>query len=1111
MSFFSNAVKLIKNKKSNSENTQVSDNLELDFSLRNYAKESFAVLIINPISNYFMKFMRITSFVITGGILGSILSVLAIYLFMQFGSVENKFISYFIDNQINSLFPDADFSVKSSKISWNVDKHALEIALKKLKLDDITIPSVYIFPNISESIKQHKCVIDGVNVVNPKINLKFSDDFKSIYFDPNFEKNNSKKILTEPISALKGFSKLLNDSGDLKVINADVSIEENGVVWNLNNAYIHYNIGEQLLNALSFKVKLPKQNCFSSFNMVKTQLADLNKYIVNFDSCNPKSLREILLKRNTPINDPIINAILENSLPISGLVHFDVKNGKILKGDFDLIGGAGAVKIPAKNALSLNLGKAIDNGSISGTFSADGIDIKSININYEDSGIQMTGVHIPMVEYNLMDIANINGTLALSNVGVSEMTAILPEDFALSIVPTFRNYLDGFKLDLFKVDINGSVAFGRRSLKEPISIGNGTFKISDAKIPLGKTLVRDVNALGTITEDGLDIKLSGAKLGDTIIKKGDFFISKKDNSWIGTINADISANEVKKYANDISKKLNSLHINTLNVAKTANVDMKLVKIEGDNLKNKELPFRIVEGSGVLKSRDNTKKLKFSWNEKELNLSGEVNEGKSDVILALEENFEKNEGSAEFNFKSNSNFLKNIIPNIDTICSGDYSMSLNMGWKGDVTQYELNTNLKNAMLTLPVIGDLKLKNTDGSLKAKLLMKDDLIDISEFSINTVENKIAGNMLLGKDGRLYKCSFNDFIVGKNDVKINIVRDTVDKVALSIVGKKFDTSLLNELFKILLNNETISCYLDLNEILVAGHYLVKNVKGSVEFKNGKIVNGACYGVIGKDTTLALSTQPNANGDSIVSLSASNAEEFLKYFKVSSCIKGGTLNFMFKSDIISDNAMSGAFELSDFIVKNDQLTRLISFSSMNGMANPETYTVGFNFCVGNFVLNDELIKIEGGKAVGPTVGISYSGSYNRLEDRFEISGLCLMRSSLLNFKESGGAYAAPYEITGSLGKPALAVKLLQFVPDTVINDIFGNLIPTMPTMGNMLIGPSSENPKDPFSSGAFDNTVTDAKAKTLTKNTKKTMVFKTSSEKKFGVKINRGRKVKQR
>lgn len=1105
MNFFSNTVKLIKNRHRDENSEQnISANMEFDFSLRNYAKESFSVLIVRPFSNYFMKFMRVTTFIITGGIIGTLFSVIAFVVFMQFGAMENKFVSLFIDNHINSLFPDSDLVIKSAKLSWNSEKHMPEISLKKLKLDDIIIPSISIFPDIIESIKRQKFITNSVNIVGPKINLRFSDDFRTSYFDPNFERNFKHNSLSEPTSVLNGFKKLLNNFGDLKIINANVTIEENGVLWKLSNAYCHYVIGDPWPTAMSFKIKLPKQDYISSFNIVRSIVGDTDKYIVNIDSCNPHCLKEILVKRNSPINSPIINSILENSLPISGLVHFDVKNGEILKGDFDLIGGAGSIKIPAKTSISLNLGKTIDNGNISGTFNENGIDIKSLNVNYGDASIQLTGITIPMLEYNLMDIANIDGTLSLTNVGISEMASLLPGNFSKSIIPSFKNYMPGFKLGLFKVDLKGAIPFGKRNIFEPMAVGNGVFKLSDARVPLGKTIVEDVEAVGSITDDGFDVKLSKARLDETIINSGEFFISSKDNSWIGTINANVSSQEVKKYATDISKKLGSLRLDNLNIADKANIDMKLVKIEGDNLSDKSLPFRIVEGNGILKSPDNTKQVKFSWNDKELNVSGDVSEGKSDISMVLEENFEKNEGSAEFSFKSESDFLKGMLPGIEKIFSGNYSMNLNMGWKKNITQYEIEMDLKDSLLNLPIIGDLKLKHTPGNVKAKILLNNGIADISDLSISTIDNKINGSIVMGTDGLLYKAAFNDFIINGNTAKVNLIRNNLDELSVSVIGKKFNTDLTTSVFKTMPKNENIVCYLNLEELWIEDTFPIKNVKGSFVIRNEKITNGACYGIIGKDTTLALSAQPNITGDdSIVSLSASNAGDFLKYFKVTDSITGGTINIVLKNSIISDNSMSGAFELTDFIAKNDQLTRLISFSSMNGISNADNYSVGFNFCLGSFVWGDNLIKIENGKAVGPSVGISYTGTYNRLEDKLDMVGVSLLTSSILSSRGTNGAYAAPYKLLGSIANPILSVKPLQFVTNDAISAVFGNMLPIISTESysqNVSTAPVTvAKVKDPFANKAFDNPVA------ITPQAKKSKSTVPTVEKRHGITINRG------
>ncbi len=356
------------------------------------------------------------------------------------------------------------------------------------------------------------------------------------------------------------------------------------------------------------------------------------------------------------------------------------------------------------------------------------------------------------------------------------------------------------------------------------------------------------------------------------------------------------------------------------------------------------------------------------------------------------------------------------------------------------------------------------------------------------------------------MQKCVLNDFVVNGNSAKINMLRDNLNQLSISIIGDTLKSEILLNVFKAVPNNEVVSGYLNVNELLLANTYPVKNVKGSFDIKNEKLVKGGCYGVIEGNTTLALSAQPTAKpNESLISLSASDAGHFLKFFKITDSINGGTINIVAKNNLISDKSMSGAFEITDFIAKNDQLTRLIAFSSMKGLSNSNDYSVGFNNCLGSFVLSENMIQIENGKAVGPAVGISYSGSYARLADQFKLSGISLLTSAALNASKINGVYAAPYQINGSFGHPVLSIKPLKFISYNAICETFGNMLPSLMPEDMMNNSPiiqpiSSDKAKDPFANRAFDNiTTSTAETASQPKNEPQTTL-----ENKFGVKINR-------
>jgi hypothetical protein len=286
---------------------------------------------------------------------------------------------------------------------------------------------------------------------------------------------------------------------------------------------------------------------------------------------------------------------------------------------------------------------------------------------------------------------------------------------------------------------------------------------------------------------------------------------------------------------------------------------------------------------------------------------------------------------------------------------------------------------------------------------------------------------------------------------------------------------------------------------MMISKAHIVKNVNGNFHIKSGKIIGGACYAVIGEDTTLALTSKDiEGTNDSMISISASNAGEFLKYLKITDTVKGGSINIVTKASKSADQSLSGAFEMSDFIVKNNaQLMKLVYLSSTGWLPpNTDNMALCFNLCDGNFTIADNQINIVG-RAVSPNIGVCYDGSYDRLNDNFNLVGISLPISSVLNHGGSGESLAANYSITGPLKAPIVSVKPMQLMPDYELSEKFGNVLPLTVSSDRMNgVSPGNEFVSDPFARNAFDTpTVAKKPGKSLERST----------DRKFGVKITRG------
>jgi hypothetical protein len=1113
MSFLINTLKLIGSKKKRLKDLaeksypilQQSD-ADFDFSLRNYAKESFSILIRRPFSGCALKIIRITSLLIMGSIVGAAAGLICLAVFLQFGSVENNMLSFFIQSRLEKFLPDSDLSMKSAALYWNPRAGSVEIMMRKVRLDDLSIPSISILPDYKKSLEQQRLAVKSITIMNPKISLDASDDLKSFSINPDFERGGSSKELFEPLSTFSNLGCLFDDNVVIKLINANVSIVENGAHWKFKNVYYEHKIGEKFPRAIDCSASFPDQKYVSNICLTRSAIGNDLTYDVKLESLNPYALTSAFARRNIPIDGRIFSIIDGYNLPISGSLKLRFNDAEFLGGDFDLIGSAGSIKLPVKNTLSLNLGKKIDNGSVSGAFSKDGARIDSINVFYGNSGLQLTGINMPLSEFKFLDVANLNGTLSLTNINVDEMEALLPETISRSAIATFKNYLPGFKLELFKVDLKGAVAFGDRASGEQLDVSHGVFKIKDAKIPLGRHVVTNVEASGTVSDDGLDIKLSNAVFEKIRVNRGVFFISNRDNSWIGKINADVPVGDIPLYARDISPRLASLPLEKMHIDGRANFDMKLVQVEGDRA-NRELPFRIVEGEGVIQSDNNTRELRFSWNGEKLLASGDIVTGKNKVSMKLNENLASASGSGEFFFTSNSDFLDSLIPGFSKICDGDYSLKINSSWKDKFEEYDVDLNLKNAAMRIPMAGDVKFKKDEGRFVAHVLSNGKTFEFSKMFLDTKNSKISGRMTLDRRGRLLKCSIDEFEVGGNSAKINVMKDG-DNILCSAVGDCLDLGKAIPIFNGVDRDTTISAYINLKEATFSNSEKIKNVKGSLDLRNGKIIGGACYAVIGEDTTVALAAKDvEGTNEVLLSLSASNAGDFLNYLKIANTISGGNVNFVMKTQKDSDKSTSGAFEISGFIVKNNsQLMKLISLSSNSWLPSSDNLAVGFNFCSANFTIADNQIIVENGRAVGPTMAISYNGSYDRANDKFDLKGISLPMSAILNNPNLGGTLAANYQMSGSLGMPTLSVKPLQFVESAVLNETFGNMLPILSSpLGDINYGVvPPKNATDPFEQRAFDNRSFENRAEE-TEPAKKTAPRRSSTDGKFGIRIVRG------
>lgn len=79
--------------------------VNLEFSPKKYSKSLFSLLIIEPLFQRMPKILAGASFVISGFLLGSLISAFVCLVLLQFGAMENPFISMTIIGHLEKMLP----------------------------------------------------------------------------------------------------------------------------------------------------------------------------------------------------------------------------------------------------------------------------------------------------------------------------------------------------------------------------------------------------------------------------------------------------------------------------------------------------------------------------------------------------------------------------------------------------------------------------------------------------------------------------------------------------------------------------------------------------------------------------------------------------------------------------------------------------------------------------------------------------------------------------------------------------------------------------------------------------------------------------------------------
>ncbi len=382
----------------------------------------------------------------------------------------------------------------------------------------------------------------------------------------------------------------------------------------------------------------------------------------------------------------------------------------------------------------------------------------------------------------------------------------------------------------------------------------------------------------------------------------------------------------------------------------------------------------------------TKKLKV----KKINFSSKINykelvfKYKDDNLKSfLPEYDEKTKlKDGEITFKLSKNKYS-VSGNTKYLYNNNYE-DLKFSWNKDKnTDFDFLINLDKSILKIDFLQFIKEENSKASLYLRgNLLKNKNINLKEIILKNNQNLFhIKNLNLNKDFKINKIGEVKLKYKNNKNFKNFISFKKKDKKYFLTGDSFDFSnYLNDLLK---NNKEDSFFdnlsnfnsqidININQVYLDNRNYLKNLKGSVNFKNNKIKNANLFSSFQDNKKFSLSIKSNSN-ETVTTLFSANAEPFVSKYDFIKGFEGGEIDFT--STKINSQSKS-TIKIYEFKVKDlPVLTKILSLASLQGIADIMTGEgIRFNEFEMNFKNKDNLMTIDEIYSIGPAISVLMSG-----------------------------------------------------------------------------------------------------------------------------------------
>lgn len=369
--------------------------------------------------------------------------------------------------------------------------------------------------------------------------------------------------------------------------------------------------------------------------------------------------------------------------------------------------------------------------------------------------------------------------------------------------------------------------------------------------------------------------------------------------------------------------------------------------------------------------------------------------------------------------------------------------------------DLVLGLQNTELEIAELAWEKPSGAAGTLRASLRTRNDVLtSIDSFQVATSDLAASGAVEFADGTKLPgRLTVDRLQLGKTDLSGVIAADGVGGFTANIEGPFADLRPLVDRFDAHSGDIDLPLVVNaaVDQVLIGNLDPMRDVTVLLENDGAGTLSLSANGLLGMEPVDVFYS--TADDSAHFEISSLNAGNMLKSFEGFDSIVGGKLAASgFREELDGRMGWNVSLSALDFnLADAPVMARLLSAASIAGLPSVvQGRGIHFSSLDASMHVSEEMLVLERLLAQGAALGISASGSIDRVEDEMDLTGMLVpayvlneiidaipLIGTLLTGGEGEGFLASEFRVSGPLEKPVVTVNPLTALTPGIFRNLF--------------------------------------------------------------------------